>query len=116
MAGDGSEAGAAAGAGDALPGFGQEEGAMAGALDQAATPVEELVGHPLQRNATVRTAVAVDVDLLALAHSEQTLAPDLEIFAAGVFQLVQTAQRSEEHTSELQSRPHLVCRLLLEKK
>src|SRR3989442_8322509 len=27
-----------------------------------------------------------------------------------------TFQRSEEHTSELQSRPHLVCRLLLEKK
>src|SRR5690554_2693525 len=26
------------------------------------------------------------------------------------------ARRSEEHTSELQSRPHLVCRLLLEKK
>src|SRR3989442_6655797 len=24
--------------------------------------------------------------------------------------------RSEEHTSELQSRPHLVCRLLLDKK
>src|SRR5439155_17018382 len=27
-----------------------------------------------------------------------------------------TATRSEEHTSELQSRGHLVCRLLLEKK
>src|SRR5690625_6628703 len=27
-----------------------------------------------------------------------------------------TARRSEEHTSELQSRGHLVCRLLLEKK
>src|SRR2546422_7667098 len=27
-----------------------------------------------------------------------------------------THQRSEEHTSELQSRLHLVCRLLLEKK
>src|SRR3989442_11261711 len=27
-----------------------------------------------------------------------------------------TVGRSEEHTSELQSRPHLVCRLLLEKK
>src|SRR3989442_11784882 len=26
------------------------------------------------------------------------------------------SHRSEEHTSELQSRPHLVCRLLLEKK
>src|SRR2546422_4477089 len=28
----------------------------------------------------------------------------------------QTGVRSEEHTSELQSRLHLVCRLLLEKK
>src|SRR2546429_6496953 len=28
----------------------------------------------------------------------------------------QTVERSEEHTSELQSRLHLVCRLLLEKK
>src|SRR5215813_12199825 len=27
-----------------------------------------------------------------------------------------SSARSEEHTSELQSRPHLVCRLLLEKK
>src|SRR5205809_558461 len=33
--------------------------------------------------------------------------------AASVFTPV---QRSEEHTSELQSRLHLVCRLLLEKK
>src|SRR2546422_6179515 len=31
-------------------------------------------------------------------------------------QLGQTVERSEEHTSELQSRLHLVCRLLLEKK
>src|SRR5690554_6968074 len=29
---------------------------------------------------------------------------------------IEAALRSEEHTSELQSRPHLVCRLLLEKK
>src|SRR3989442_4537615 len=29
---------------------------------------------------------------------------------------VSARNRSEEHTSELQSRPHLVCRLLLEKK
>src|SRR5690554_7365025 len=32
------------------------------------------------------------------------------------FQKAVNPQRSEEHTSELQSRPHLVCRLLLEKK
>src|SRR5579872_7582852 len=42
-----------------------------------------------------------------------TLAP------AGMDRSVPTARifgRSEEHTSELQSRPHLVCRLLLETK
>src|SRR3712207_8533266 len=33
-----------------------------------------------------------------------------------VFQLQDLAPRSEEHTSELQSRQYLVCRLLLEKK
>src|SRR3989442_5615796 len=35
--------------------------------------------------------------------------------AAASFQIY-PRDRSEEHTSELQSRPHLVCRLLLEKK
>src|SRR5437870_10326956 len=34
----------------------------------------------------------------------------------GVIRPVPGTQRSEEHTSELQSRGHLVCRLLLEKK
>src|SRR2546428_2463684 len=38
---------------------------------------------------------------------------DIVWFAPG---LAQTTQRSEEHTSELQSRSDLVCRLLLEKK
>src|SRR5690625_6811576 len=33
-----------------------------------------------------------------------------------ILEAVLTARRSEEHTSELQSRGHLVCRLLLEKK
>src|SRR2546422_6165900 len=34
----------------------------------------------------------------------------------GVVNLITHDVRSEEHTSELQSRLHLVCRLLLEKK
>src|SRR5690554_7324722 len=33
-----------------------------------------------------------------------------------LWQFYSGTRRSEEHTSELQSRPHLVCRLLLEKK
>src|SRR3989442_7506557 len=40
-----------------------------------------------------------------------------EAHAAGLRELRRVREeRSEEHTSELQSRPHLVCRLLLEKK
>src|SRR2546422_7628128 len=35
---------------------------------------------------------------------------------AGGYRLPKAEERSEEHTSELQSRLHLVCRLLLEKK
>src|SRR5687768_17829922 len=35
---------------------------------------------------------------------------------AHCLQVVDVTARSEEHTSELQSRLHLVCRLLLEKK
>src|SRR5256884_7298343 len=44
--------------------------------------------------------------------------PDLSKTRArcGISRPRQYFQRSEEHTSELQSRLHLVCRLLLEKK
>src|SRR2546422_7396708 len=38
------------------------------------------------------------------------------LFELSFNDLIHRAQRSEEHTSELQSRLHLVCRLLLEKK
>src|SRR5439155_22587690 len=44
------------------------------------------------------------------------LSPELVRRAMQDNQRVGLAQRSEEHTSELQSRGHLVCRLLLEKK
>src|SRR5436305_11006193 len=46
------------------------------------------------------------------------LAPAAKSYAGlgGGASLLATYVRSEEHTSELQSRPHLVCRLLLEKK
>src|SRR2546429_2003468 len=39
-----------------------------------------------------------------------------EFLGLGKIQLESRDRRSEEHTSELQSRLHLVCRLLLEKK
>src|SRR5439155_16174856 len=38
------------------------------------------------------------------------------IFYRFIVKFIRIKSRSEEHTSELQSRGHLVCRLLLEKK
>src|SRR5436305_10469352 len=50
--------------------------------------------------------------------SASTTAPDCRCRRCWPFPrpAVTPSARSEEHTSELQSRPHLVCRLLLEKK
>src|SRR3712207_7317986 len=50
-------------------------------------------------------------------HSMADDIPGLDVLeAAGRRVLVRVDLRSEEHTSELQSRQYLVCRLLLEKK
>src|SRR3712207_8386159 len=51
------------------------------------------------------------LDALRAAHPGITLGPDVLYVDEGD---VLTAARSEEHTSELQSRQYLVCRLLLE--
>src|SRR2546429_6702983 len=55
----------------------------------------------------------LDDDLVDLADQLQAL---VEILAVEAEPLAEQLHRSEEHTSELQSRLHLVCRLLLEKK
>src|SRR5690554_7349629 len=57
-----------------------------------------------------------------LEDSRRDLAESSQLFADSLAPALEYAvvsgnwSRSEEHTSELQSRPHLVCRLLLEKK
>src|SRR5690625_5243653 len=54
----------------------------------------------------------------SILSGQKTLSPDSPIRAQGRVAHRDEASifRSEEHTSELQSRGHLVCRLLLEKK
>src|SRR2546429_2449095 len=49
------------------------------------------------------------------ASFETPVSPDKQKIYMDQFRFF-VCQRSEEHTSELQSRLHLVCRLLLEKK
>src|SRR5258708_26962633 len=72
----------------------EEDGSDEGFLD---TPADDHCAVPLQEHGEVLSKRAGD---------------RLALFAA----LNQRRERSEEHTSELQSPDHLVCRLLLEKK
>src|SRR2546425_6154300 len=51
-----------------------------------------------------------------LLPPERELAVRLGVGRSSVRDAVRTLERSEEHTSELQSLAYLVCRLLLEKK
>src|SRR3989449_4114829 len=57
---------------------------------------------------------ALEEEIKRIAHALHDEAGQL--LASVHIGLAEVARRSEEHTSELQSRLHLVCRLLLEKK
>src|SRR5256884_7177213 len=65
------------------------------------------------RSSTASRAVSIRMGMRwpDLRNSRQTSKP----LRPGII-TSRTTRRSEEHTSELQSRLHLVCRLLLEKK
>src|SRR5689334_20641741 len=56
------------------------------------------------------------VDLLILPEATLPVGSIVNVRILGVLEAHQYKERSEEHTSELQSQFHLVCRLLLEKK
>src|SRR2546422_3152540 len=76
-----------------------------------------LIVHPLPSAVAVSTDVTTTLSFgpstVLLSHVPATSASLMPPFFAGAGFW---AMRSEEHTSELQSRLHLVCRLLLEKK
>src|SRR5258708_18009924 len=56
------------------------------------------------------------IDLRPALSAKAQRCPEGRSCSKSYTQLRGSAQRSEEHTSELQSPDHLVCRLLLEKK
>src|SRR5690606_16955426 len=75
-----------------------------------ARPVRDLT-TPIARRVLARAAALLGVVGLALTGLTAAALP-----AAAHDELIASDPRSEEHTSELQSREKLVCRLLLDKK
>src|SRR5687768_18061256 len=69
--------------------------------------------RPLARGQRVSPSLGAQVGPLARRSIARTFRQPILVVPTFVFPLF---MRSEEHTSELQSRLHLVCRLLLEKK
>src|SRR3712207_7643976 len=96
--------------------------------DTATTEIYTLSLHdalPIFYASAARRGASGAVQVADRWHLTHNLADALERFAVRVLatyrkelkvQDRRTARRSEEHTSELQSRQYLVCRLLLEKK
>src|SRR5690625_5432502 len=86
--------------------------------------LEELPEGVAPRILASRTALAVDPENLSRAlelaepglRTLAALQPGFDADGASIEELIAVTDRSEEHTSELQSRGHLVCRLLLETK
>src|SRR5690554_548632 len=79
---------------------------------EAHSPQLVLQGHlTADRELTLRARQPGRVEALPVAEGERVEAGTVVLALAR-----DELPRSEEHTSELQSRPHLVCRLLLEKK
>src|SRR3712207_7808345 len=70
----------------------------------------------LFRSTFVRSSLTVRSDRRLLRRLLQNLVSNAVKYTPAGKVLVGARRRSEEHTSELQSRQYLVCRLLLEKK
>src|SRR2546429_5020347 len=75
--------------------------------------LEALHAYPFERLARLKAGITAPSQLepIAMSIGEPQHTPP-----AFLLEALRRHLRSEEHTSELQSRLHLVCRLLLEKK
>src|SRR5690625_5791353 len=76
-----------------------------------ALPISAALRHQIELHELVDADEGLEATFLKLVNGQHTAQP---VPTAAV--PTGNPERSEEHTSELQSRGHLVCRLLLEKK
>src|SRR5690554_6627924 len=98
-------------------------------LEGVSEAVKELIVTPDHKEAIFRalrtmgeganvTRAFAFINVLSPKSGKEAIEHFVEWDKSSVYKIERSdfQQRSEEHTSELQSRPHLVCRLLLEKK
>ena len=78
--------------------------------------VVTVVGEPDALKEAVIEAIGIAVELIDLNHHQGQHPRMGAVDVVPFIPIKGCTMRSEEQTSELQSRPHLVCRLLLEKK
>src|SRR5690554_5620278 len=102
--------------------FGAAVKAAVAAIEAQRPDVVIAVGQAGGRCEISIERVAINIDDASIPDNQGSQPRDMPVVPGGPAAYFSTlpikamAERSEEHTSELQSRPHLVCRLLLEKK
>src|SRR5262245_20645895 len=107
---------------DALAGTGTEVGAgRAAVIEAAARPAEWVMSSIVGAAGLEPTLAAIKRGaVIGLANKETLVCAGSvvmrEVTRCNAIMVPVDSERSEEHTSELQSLRHLVCRLLLEKK
>src|SRR5690606_42125632 len=82
----------------------------------APTEIYTLSLHDALPISSESCSVADSARVISAPASRSTMMPDWSIKISFPAAVALVKARSEEHTSELQSRENLVCRLLLEKK
>src|SRR5207249_7377504 len=82
----------------------------------AGRPVDELAMQVLRRDGHLRITARGSSMMPFIRDGDVVVVTTTKSTEVGVGDVVCYEKRSEEHTSELQSRFELVCRLLLEKK
>src|SRR5438445_3650453 len=87
---------------------------MAEVQDRPAPRLAFIRCHDLRLDLDGTPHHALDRSHVPCRHRRVLLLEDVEVLSIGDH--ADRQYRSEEHTSELQSRQYLVCRLLLEKK
>src|SRR5690554_7642469 len=85
-------------------------------LQSCTVGISSFFGRNRHLRKSLEASILVQISVCLSAFRSQSLVFVATLQTRPAVGVIFSVVRSEEHTSELQSRPHLVCRILLEKK